>query len=112
MIHIDFEEGKRGDQYFYGLTVTGHARSDLPGKDLVCCAVSTLVGTLLATLEEQEIACESEDDQEAGFAEISVTADEDMMPAVYMIFMTIMIGLIMVADDNPEYVSIHRKEKK
>lgn len=112
MIHIDFEEGKREGQYFFGLTVSGHARSDVPGRDLVCCAVSTLIGTLFSTLEEQEFAYESEDDQEAGFAELKVTVGEEEMPAVYMIFMTIMIGLLQVADDHPDYVSIHRKETK
>ena len=112
MIHIDLTEGKKDEQYFFGLTVTGHAHSDEPGRDLVCCAVSTLVGTLFATLDEQEIGYESETDEVAGFAEMSVTVGEELMPAVYIMFMTIMIGLIQVADEHPEYVSIHRKETK
>ena len=112
MIHIDFEEGKRGDQFTFALNINGHAQSDEPGKDLVCCAVSTLVGTLMSTLDEQEIAYDCESDEVAGYVDLKVTVGTDQMPAVYVMFMTIMIGLIQVADEHPEYVSIHRKETK
>lgn len=116
MIHIDFGDsqielnGKK--TYRFALTVSGHALSDDPGKDLVCCAVSTLVGTLFAALDEQEIACEAESDQEAGYADLNVEVGELEMPTVYIMYMTIMIGLLQVADDYPEYVSIHKKEVK
>ena len=112
MIHIEFEDGKKGDQFVFDLNVNGHAHSDEPGKDLVCCAVSTLVGTLLSTLDEQEITYECDSDEIAGFVDLRVTVGSDQMPAVYIMFMTIMIGLIQVADEHPEFVVVHGKEKK
>jgi hypothetical protein len=32
------------------VVITGHAKSDVKGKDLVCCAVSTLYYSLIANL--------------------------------------------------------------
>ena len=114
MIHIDFNDSEKEIKgkktYSFRLTVHGHAKSDEKGKDLVCCAVTTLVGTLFASLEENEITYDSELDEVAGYADLTVEVGVDQMPTVYIMYMTIMIGLIQVADEYPEYVSIHRKE--
>ena len=113
MIHIDFNDSqcevKGKKTYRFELTVSGHAQSGEPGRDLVCCAVSTLVGTLLAALDENEIAYEADSDAEAGYADLTVDVGELEMPTVYIMYMTIMIGLLQIADEYPEYVSIHKK---
>lgn len=44
MIEVRFRPGN--------ITVTGHAGAGPPGHDLVCAAVSTLVQTLVSSLEE------------------------------------------------------------
>ena len=38
------------------LTITGHAQSGEPGKDLVCAGVTTLVYTLASNVQELEAA--------------------------------------------------------
>ena len=114
MIHIDFNdvehefEGKK--THHFALNISGHAQSGRQGEDLVCCSVSTLGRALMATLDEYEIAYEEEHDEVAGYLDLKVDVENEDIPAVYIMFMECVIGLMMVAEDYPEYVSIHRKE--
>ena len=55
------------------ITIKGHAGSDKKGKDLVCCAVSTLYYSLVANLlENVKDKSDVEYDGEDGYARVKV----------------------------------------
>lgn len=48
MITITYMTREKKQKPAFEISINGHAQSDVKGKDLVCCAVSTLIETLYA----------------------------------------------------------------
>lgn len=90
------------------VTVTGHANSAEKGQDLVCAAVSSLVYTLAANVENLassgQVRCESVK-TEPGDAQISCTPRHNMRHVVTLIFDTVCTGLELMAMQHPQYIS-------
>ena len=71
------------------LTITGHARSGEPGKDLVCAGVTTLAYTLASNVQELEATGSVRSmtaDLEPGRCEISCQPVPRMKHVVELIF--------------------------
>lgn len=90
------------------LTVTGHAKSAEPGRDLVCCAATTLVYTLAANVANmadsgqvrQPILKTMEGD-----AEISCNPRHNLKAVVTLVFDSVCIGFAKLANSYPDYIS-------
>ena len=90
------------------LTVTGHANSAEPGRDLVCASASMLAYTLAANvaamadtgLVRQPIIRNNEGD-----TEISCNPRHNLKNTVTLVFDSICAGFDLLAHDYPEYIS-------
>ena len=90
------------------LTVTGHARSDEYGKDLVCAAVSALALTLGANvgyLSAKDYVTAHTVRLEPGDAEISCNPRTRYRDSVKQVFMSVCVGFEILADKYPSYIS-------
>lgn len=85
------------------LTVLGHANYGEYGKDIVCAGVSALVQALIGWVEESyyKANCISVDTKD-GEVIISCDGGED----VAAVFFMTAIGLVQIADNYPDHVSI------
>lgn len=90
------------------LTVTGHARSDEYGKDLICAAVSALALTMAANvgnMASKGYVNEPVTKLEEGNAEISCKARTRYRDSVRQVFMSVCVGFEILADQWPQYIS-------
>ena len=90
------------------LTVTGHAGSAEPGKDLVCAAASTLSYTLaanVANMADNKQVREPIMNMEAGNTEISCKPRHNLKATVTLVFDSVCVGFEMLVHDYPEYIS-------
>jgi len=90
------------------LTVTGHAKSDEYGKDLICASASILALTLGANVGHMaDRGCVTEPivKLEEGNAEISCKAKARYRESVRQTFMSVCVGFEILARNWPEYVS-------
>ena len=95
-------------KYPMQLKCIGHATgAGEPGENLVCCAVSTLVQTLDEALAAAGIYFS--DSIEDGYADITLSPRPAKMYEADIIFQTIITGLICLADQYPEFITL-RKE--
>ena len=89
------------------LTVTGHAGSAEPGKDLVCASASMLAYTLAANVSNM-----ADNGQvrhpiiktDAGDAEISCNPLHNLKASVTLIFDSVCAGFELLAHDYPDFV--------
>ena len=89
------------------LTVTGHARSAEPGKDLVCAAASILAYTLaanVANMADNGQVRQPVIKTDKGDAEISCNPRHNIKASVTLIFDTVCAGFELLAHDYPEYI--------
>lgn len=90
------------------LTVTGHAHSDVYGKDLVCAAVSALALTLEANvgnMAAKDYVTAYTARLDPGDAEISCRARTRFRKSVRQVFMSVCVGFEILADRYPDYIS-------
>lgn len=87
----------------HGVTITGHANYGPPGKDIVCAAVSALVQTLEASVE-QLTADHLDVEYRAGFARISY--DGNLSEETFLLLDSFFVGIQRIADTYPQYVRI------
>ncbi len=81
------------------LQISGHAGYAEKGRDIVCAAVTALAGTLERCMEEAgEGSCEWKEGETC----FTASATENLRQC----FETIIIGLRMLAEEFPDYVSI------
>ncbi len=96
------------DKQFKRFTVSGHAEYDVPGKDIVCSAVSILVINTVNSLDAfTESACEIETDDDMGYINCYIknpTADSELL------MKSLVLGLEGIKDSYGEYVEIYYKE--
>lgn len=95
MIQIAYRDD--GDRF--ELSADGHAGQAAEGHDIVCSAVSTLVQTLIARLDETGEEYRAE--LRKGHAEIDGPAAES--------FRTVLTGLKEISRAYPEYVKVTRR---
>ena len=104
MIHVTYYRS------YHRLTVSGHANSGRKGKDLICCAASTLAYTMGANVEQMyesgivrnPVTVFKDKD---GEAEISCNPKPNMKNLVTMVFDSICVGFEMLAAKYPDFVS-------
>ena len=90
------------------LTVTGHAKSDEYGKDLICSAASILALTLstnVAHMYDSGCVTEPITKVEEGNAEISCRAKARYRESVRQTFMSVCVGFEILAAKFPQYIS-------
>lgn len=90
------------------LTVTGHAKSDEYGRDLICASASILALTLGANVGHMtDSGCVTEPivKLEDGNAEISCKAKARYRESVRQTFMSVCVGFEILATKFPEYIS-------
>ena len=89
-------------QYKYRVTITGHAGYAEHGHDIVCAGVSTLVQTLIQSLQKLTMA-EIKYDMQPGKVDIIhglLLADaRTLMDAFF-------IGVNMIAEEYPQHVRV------
>lgn len=102
MININImQNGSR-----YSVKATGHAGYDEPGKDIVCSSISTLIYTLVISLDNDNTNGLKYTLQNGNaFVEFDVEKEKTKN-----IFETIFLGISMVSDKYPDYVRIIRGE--
>lgn len=90
----------------YGLSVSGHAgaQKNAEGHDLVCCAVSALMQTLLYTASKsgQMLDHETED----GYLRVAITPGQKFTRELQIMFRTVEDGIEMLAQAYPECIEI------
>ena len=89
------------------VTITGHALSNEPGKDLVCSAVSSLAYTLAANvqqLEESGYVRNIHVRMDPGDYEVSCTPTTRMRSVVMLIYQAICLGFASLAVHYPDNV--------
>ena len=89
------------------LTVTGHARSAEPGKDLVCASASILAYTLaanVANMADNGQVRQPVIKTDNGDAEISCNPRHNLKASVTLVFDTVCVGFELLAHDYPEYI--------
>lgn len=90
------------------LTVTGHAKSDEYGRDLICASASILALTLGANVGHMaDSGCVTEPivKLEDGNAEICCKAKARYRESVRQTFMSVCVGFEILATKFPEYIS-------
>lgn len=90
------------------LSVEGHAYSGEEGRDLVCCAVSTLAYTLAANAEKLKASGAGKDiaiELEPGKAFIRCSPATRMKSVVALVFGSVCMGFQLLARDFPKYIS-------
>ena len=94
------------DQEGYGLTVEGHAGADrnAAGHDLVCCAVSTLVQTLLYTASKAGHMLDHE--AREGYMHIAITPGQRFNRELQVMFRVVEDGMEMLEVAYPECIEI------
>ena len=89
------------------IQIHGHAGTAPPGKDLVCCAVSTLAGCMIHAFEQQEkekaVKC-IEGDFEEGKTELRVIPEEWARVRCLVLMKTYIDALEFAAESYPEYI--------
>ena len=90
------------------VTVTGHANSAEPGRDLVCASASMLAYTLAANVANMADAGQVRQPiikNNEGDTEISCNPRHNLKNTVTLVFDSICIGFELLAHDYPEYIS-------
>ncbi len=90
------------------LTVTGHAESAEPGKDLVCASASILAYTLAANVANMADSGQVREPiikVDAGDTEISCNPRHNLKASVTLVFDSVCVGFEMLAHDHPQYIS-------
>lgn len=87
-----------------GLEMTGHAGAarNEQGHDLVCCAASALIQTLLYSLSRQEFRVDH--DAEEGYMRVCMHDDRDFNREAAQTFLVVEDGLEMLAAAYPEHI--------
>ena len=85
-----------------GITITGHSGFALPGQDIICAAVSTLVQTLICSIEKLTID-KIEYSLQSGNAEIRFG---NLSDAARLLVDSFFVGISGVAEGNDQYVQI------
>lgn len=94
MIYIEYSEKDNARE----LCVKGHANSNEHGKDMICCAVSTLAQTLAFYLEYEKMDREIHDEE--GY--LYIMSEDDKAEKCFD--MTI-LGLISLQNQFKDYIS-------
>lgn len=91
------------------LIINGHANSNMPGKDLVCCAASTLAETLSRYLNERmkEGALDTLVDKvKPGSVYISAKPESTSEKQIRAVYDMIKTGYKAIAEEYPQYITI------
>lgn len=90
----------------YGLIVDGHAggQKNAQGHDMVCCAVSALMQTLLYTAAKS--GHKVDHDAKDGYMHISITPGQAFTRELQVMFRTVEDGIEMLAQAYPECIEI------
>ena len=102
VVKHEIDINAKAERENHTISVIGHANFDLSGHDIVCAAVSALVQTFAAVMNEW-------DDFEAGNVKIDTECDIYDDYAHGCIDM-LMEGLRMLEDSYPEYLSVSEEE--
>lgn len=98
MIYIEAKK----DHQTIEVAITGHSYSNEPGKDLVCCAISTLAQTLAFYL--QDTGAKGEYFIEEGSSYIKAALDKDTEAAAE----AILFGMEQIANQYIQYISYRK----
>ena len=96
------------------LIVRGHARSDEPGKDLVCASASILTYTFGKAVAEFESSGSVRDASvmiDEGNAEISCNPKNGMRHVVTLVLDSICGGFTLLSKSKPEFISFRIAQK-
>ena len=88
-----------------GITLEGHANYASIGQDIVCAGVSTLVQTLIQSIEELT-ADEIEYDMSPGTVDIKYG---NLSEQAQLLVSSFFVGLRLIADEYPKNVAILKK---
>lgn len=89
-----------------GIEASGHALFDNKGKDLVCCAVATLIQNWRLSVEAL-CGAKVEYSQSAGKAAGRTVRTHD----TELVFASLKLGLEVLAEQYPDHIKIHSEEK-
>lgn len=85
------------------IKITGHAGYAEPGKDIVCAGVSTLVQTLIVSLDMLTPGALESTEIKPGYTEIKCS---NLSEHAKMLVDSFFIGVESVANEYPEHVKI------
>lgn len=94
-------------RYADGITVQGHAGYDVIGKDIVCAGVSTLIQTLIQSIQELT-ADKIEYEMKAGNVSIKFWCLSGEARTLINAFF---IGVEMIAESYPDNVRVEKQRK-
>lgn len=101
----------------YEVKISGHADFDEKGKDIVCAGISALFYTLYEVLYQNQVMLEPKSLKaimNEGAGTISCKPKKEYEGNAQLMYMTVLTGFKMMADNYPEYVKfvVVRNSKK
>lgn len=85
------------------ITIKGHANYAEYGKDIVCASVSTLIQTLIASLEE---LTEEDLSYQAEAGNVEIVFNEDLSEVAQLLVKSFFIGANGIAAAYPDHVTV------
>lgn len=107
MISASFKRDK--DRQCVSMTLTGHARQDNSGRDIVCASASILAYTLAQTLkyiQSQGGIHKLRIKLNSGDAKITCYPTEEYYDVVLHTYFTTEVGMSLLEHNYPEYVEL------
>lgn len=97
------------------LEMWGHANSDEPGKDLVCCAESMLSQALVKALEDMKAEGVLHDmiwrgSQRIGTLSLQAFPKDKERAEVRAVFRTAVTGFRMLANQYPQFIRLREEQ--
>ncbi|MGD9154100.1 MAG: ribosomal-processing cysteine protease Prp [Bacillota bacterium] len=100
----------RNGQYS-GFVCSGHAAYAKHGADIVCAAISILIQTIMAALEEiLQIPVEVEADEHAGYLKCTWVNQPDQLERIQLLLKTLVLGLTALQREYPNHISLDEME--
>lgn len=97
------------DMSDYTVEVKGHANSAPKGEDIICAGISALFYTLYEVLDQNREMLEKnslKSIQDEGNGTIFCKPKKEYEGNVQMMYMTILTGLNLMAENYPEYIKM------
>jgi len=112
MTAVEIVEGKKNITQHWMIKAEGHANFAQAGQDIVCAAVSSLLGTLRLTLTEWEARGEIIDYECMVYDGNMTIVFWSKSDVANILIENVEIGIRAIAEQYPKYVTIcHRKKE-
>ena len=112
MTSVLIEEGKKNITQHWMIKAEGHANFAPAGQDIVCAAVSSLIGSLRLTLQEWEARGDIIDLECVIYEGNLTIVFWSKSDTIQILIENLEIGIRAIANEYPDHVSIRHRKKE